>query len=446
MSRPSVHGLLQNEARVLELAISSTVFSPLSLSFAFFVPVAQMPGHVKKATPSNAMLQRIAALESKLAGKLAARPPQPRKAKHGNGQTRSGKNYVATDGISSSRVYTNTSQIEDRFSLRREKIADITGSTSAFSLQQSLYLNPGNSVMFPIFSQIAAVYEEYRVNHLRFIFETEAYTASGSNQSAGIACLATNFDPDDSTFSQLTQMENYYGSIKGPPYATKMVHDVIRAHRGRKGSNGRKTDLSLNNYFVYSSGNSSAPSNSTSKFYDIGLFQLAVANMVGSGIIGELYVEYSFTMIRPKQQTPLGQNLLTAHIVEGPAATAAASGSAFLGTTGGVLRGGSTLPVVSTKSTFTIPAAGNYLVAAQFDGAVTVIPTFTPGSNISGTSILADNSLYVVNAVSSNYALGVWIYTVSASGTGSANTVTISGLTNLASGYADILIDRKSVV
>jgi hypothetical protein len=409
----------------------------------------------KKNKPSNAMLQRMVTLEKKLGGVLAGRvnkqklhkqisaKSHTKKAGH-RGRHIDGKNYTATDGLNRSRVVTNNSAIEDHFSRRREKIADINGSTSAFAIQQALYLNPGNSVLFPIFAQIAAVYEEFRTHHLRFTLETEAYTASGTSQSAGIACMATNADPDDSQFASLTEMENYYGSTKGPPYATVMVHDVLAAHRGRKGGNRQGGDLALNNYFVYPSANLSAPSSSTSKFYDIGLFQLAVANMVGSGIIGELYVEYEFTMIRPKQAAP-GSVLsaLVAHIEEGVAGTATASSSQFLGTTGGVLRSGSTLKSVMTKNTFTIPVAGTYLVSVSWYGSVTTVATLSPGANIVNTPTLllggGDGSL---SSVSSSVATGLWIFTVTASGSAAANTITISGLSNLAAGNADIFISQ----
>jgi hypothetical protein len=131
--------------------------------------------------------------------------PKKRKAKakakslSGVGKTR-GFNYMATDGINSSRVVTNSSVVEDRFAMRREKIGNLSG-TSAFTLAQQLYVNPGNTVLFPVFSQIAATYEEYRVNHLRFTFETDAYTATNGTASAGKVIMATNFDPDDANFT-----------------------------------------------------------------------------------------------------------------------------------------------------------------------------------------------------------------------------------------------------
>jgi hypothetical protein len=208
---------------------------------------------------------------------------------------------VGSDGLSSSMITTNNTVIEDVFRLRREKVCDVYGTTAPFAAAANLYINPGNSTLFPIFSGIAGTYEQYRVNHLRFVFESQAYTASGSAQSAGLVGMATNFDPDDPTFSSMTELENYVGSVKGPPYARKMAHDVAKAHGLRRGSRqGGVPALPLNNYFVNSSANASAPAGRTSKFYDVGLFQIATSNNSGAAVVGELFVEYGFTMIRPK--------------------------------------------------------------------------------------------------------------------------------------------------
>jgi len=394
---------------------------------------------------------------SAVLGKIKSRKPRaprktPRKARvtkgvvkgkrRGGGNGRQGnKNYMASDGMNRSRVVTNNSVIEDTFQVRREKIANVNG-TSAFTIAQSLYVNPGNSVLFPIFSQIAATYEEYRVNKLVFTFETDAYTAVSSTASAGKIILATNFDPDDATFSGDTQMENYCGSVKGPPYAPIIEHDLMAAGRSRR--RGAKGDFALNNYFVYSSGNALAPVTGAGKFYDVGQFQVATSNNAVTTEIGELYVTYSFTMIRPKQQTPLGSNLLQAHIVESPAASAAAAGSAFLGTTGGVLRSGSTLPTVVTGNTFTLPFQGTYLVASAFIGSVTVVQSLGGGSAITGVQIMHDNATTSASGVSGSQAVSMIVFTVATSGTGAANTVTITGLTNLAAGTADIFISQIS--
>jgi len=274
---------------------------------------------------------------------------------------------------------------------------------------------------------------------LVFSYETEAYTASGSNVSAGKVILATNYDPSDAAFTTDQQMEDYSNSDRGAPYC-EIVHDVLGGDHSLKNE-------PLKNYFVNSSANTQAPTGDSSqgKFYTIGNFQLGCqGNASASAEIGELYVTYSFTMIRPKQQTPLGQNLVCAHVVEGAAATAAAAGSAFLGTTAGLVRSGSTLNVVATKSTFSLPALGRYLVSAVFQGSVTVNATFSPGANISNATILVDNSLSEVAGTSGGYSLCMYACDVNVAGTGSGNLITISGLTNLASGTADILISQIS--
>jgi hypothetical protein len=344
--------------------------------------------------------------------------------------------YMATDGLTRSRVHTNTSVIEDRFELRREKIADIAGATAAFTAQQSLYVNPGNSVLFPIFSQIAATYEEYRVNTLRFVFETEAYTASGTTQSAGIVCLATNFDPDDNAFSNLTQMENYCGSVKGPPYAPIIQHDVIKAHRIRRARRAGMADLSLNNYFVYSSANQAAPSTSTAKFYDIGLFQLAVANMVGTGTIGELYVEYSFTMIRPKQQTPLGQNLLSTHY-----SSTSASMTNAAPYTGMAITAGSNITLTLSTTNMTIPTAGRYTISYFWTGSTaSVRSAFGAGTGATLVSTYAGGNSNP-GCLQSNAAFWSGNVFDIASGGG---TITLTGGTFSSSSGADLFVSQVS--
>jgi len=436
-----------------------SLYSQSSKTICSCSPVTMVKGPGLASNP--AIAAKLNKIEQQLnADKRQRRPRRPRQpagapivvVKQGNPKKRRnrkrnrkggnrpmGSSYMATDGLNKSRVVTNKSTIEDRFAIRREKIGNVSG-TSAFTIAQSLYINPGNSVLFPIFSQIAATYEEYRCNFCQFSFETDAYTATNGTASAGKVILATNYDPDDVAFTSDTQMENYVGSVKGPPYAPVIMHDVMQGHKVR---NSRRGDFALNNYFVNPSGNSAAPSNSTSKFYDLGLFQMATSGNAVTTEIGELYVTYSFTMIRPKQQTPLGQNLLQAHIVEYPAASGATT-TAYLGTTGGVLRLGSTLQSVATKTTFTLPVAGTFVVACGFDGSSSSGITLTPGSNIVGNYVLVDSSTYTVSSVNGGTATGYWVFNVNAAGTGAANTITISGVSGFAAGTADIMITQIS--
>lgn len=373
-----------------------------------------------------------------------------------------GLNYMATDGINSSRVVTNRSTIEDTFQVRREKIGNISG-TAAFTVAQSLYINPGNSVLFPIFSQIAATYEEYRINKLEFTFETDAYTATNGTASAGKVILATNFDPDDAQFSSDTQMENYVGSVKGPPYAPIIAHNVLMAGRGRQV--GGRGDFSLNNYFVYPSANSLGPGTDNAKFYDAGLFQLATSGNAVTTEIGELYVTYSFTMIRPKQPEVGGAFATAIHISNSANDATQAATMGLTPFSSAVVRSGSTLSIadMSTIGNYTSSTIGlSDSLTTQFN-----LPNVDATWLIcvlwySATSIAAVPS---TNGGGGSAALSVWANDTSAStfrfflaagtsagccavfqstrdntpGTGT-NVVSLGGLTGMTDGNYDLYV------
>jgi len=205
-----------------------------------------------------------------------------------------------SDGISHSKTVRNNSSICDSFKLRREKVANISG-TSAFTIAQALYLNPGNTTLFPVFSQIASTYEEFRVRHLSFEFVTEAYTAVSSTASAGKHIMVTQFDITDPAFTTDQQAEDYCGAISFRPYASSKY--VVEAKKmDKRGYDPLKT------YYVNYSANTAYPSSDSvgaAKFYNLGLFNFISSNNAVTTETGELYVTYAFDLIRPKQYTAL---------------------------------------------------------------------------------------------------------------------------------------------
>jgi hypothetical protein len=326
---------------------------------------------------------------------------------------------TVTDGISIMKTIHNGSVIEDTFSIRREKISNIVGSTgSTLSLKSQLYLNPGNTVLFPIFSQIAATYEQYRVNTLVFSYETEAYAASGSAVSAGKVILATNFDPADANFSTDTQMENYYNSDRGAPYC-EIVHDVLMGDHALK-------DEPLKDYFVNSSANLIAPtSDSTAnKFYDLGNFQLGTQGTVdATSEIGELYVTYSFTMIRPKQQTPLGQNFLSSHYVGSIQTTA----NAFVGTT---QRAGSNINMTVAASVITFNSLGRYSVTYLANATSTTTGTTVASAGAAFVAILnVGNPTVVAGNATSLYSQTYYVDVTAVGGLVTMANTVVNGTT-----------------
>jgi len=158
-----------------------------------------------------------------------------------------------------------------------------------------------------------------------------------------------------------------------------------------------------------------------------------------------LWVEHSWTMIRRKQSTPLGQELIAAHIVESAEGTSAAA--TLLGKTGGVLRTGSNFVTALTTTSFTMQTSGFFLVSIQASSTgnnITAAIVVTPGSAIVAQTLLADNGSSSKAGFSIGIAHWMAIVSVATAGSGSANTMTLSGATGLNTGNCDVVIAQVS--
>lgn len=378
---------------------------------------------------------------------------------------------LVSDGVNVGSVWKNTTAERVTFPMAREKVTDLTSASTAFQLLSQLYVNPGNSTLFPIFSQIASCYEEYVPKHLKFIFRTEEYMASGSTVSAGLCAMGTNFDANDANFGNITMLENYEHSISGPPFSGIMVHDVVEQHQKR--FRGKARDLSLNNYYVYPSANSIGPTTDQAKWYDLGNFQTAV-NGCQAGIIGELWVEYSFTMIRRKQpEFPVGGSAI--HLKSYASNATAASPLGLTpyttlsapSTSGGVsgTAPGSTLSVIDMSgtlanytgstvglrdgvdTTLNMPnASATWMVVVQWSGgsAIAGIPAIAAsGGAASLTSYANAEGLgFFLAAGTSSVITKVITTTATAVPAATSNLLTFSGNTSMAGANLDIFIIR----
>jgi len=393
--------------------------------------------------------------------------PQPVKKKKNSNNGLNGSRSMVTDGVNVGSVWKNTTAERITFPMAREKVSDLTSAGTAFQMLEQLYVNPGNSELFPVFSQIAACYEEYIPTHLKFIFRTEEYMASGSTVSAGVVGLAANFDPNDGNFPNMTALENYEHSISGPPFSGIIVADVLAAHRKR--FKGKSRDLALNNYYVYNSVNSIGPSTDQAKFYDLASFQLA-CNGCQAGIIGELWVEYSFTMIRRKSPENGAFGFTMAHIKGYGDNATAASPLGLTPFTSATLGTGSTLSLInmttalSTYGSTTIGlsdtvdtalnlpnATATWLVTAVWNGAAGIAgtPTLTvtgpaASSAIYGPLGASDGNLYGhFLAAGTSASCSIVVNTVlTGIPVSTTNLITVGGLASMTSGNYDIFICR----
>jgi len=284
--------------------------------------------------------------------------------------------------------------------LRCEQLTDVSGSV-LFTNQVQVPINPGLASSFPWLSQIAAAYEFYRFKHLSFEYRTTSgEVVSGTNPALGKVIMATDYDVLDSPFTTKQQMENYEGNANGPPYQ-KIIRHVVNVEGRRMGQ-----VLPYRERYVRSGAvPSSSPQGGAGDphAYDIGLFQLGTAGMPAANPIGELWVCYAIDLIKPKTQTPVGQNLLQAHFAGSTPTTANNLASA-------VARAGTTLQLVLGTNTITFPVPGAFNCQLYVSGAASSGGTSVSyGTGCVGQTILINSS---TSAVSNTSGIGYLLWFV----------------------------------
>jgi hypothetical protein len=367
----------------------------------------------------------------------ALRKSHPKSGPRGRPKTKNsrfvGRPRGDPSGLNKERMLTNPSGISHHLPLTREKIGNVDGSETFSNL--GYVINPGNSVMFPVFSNQAICFEQYKINHLAFIFKSEAYTASGSNVSAGKVVMVTNANVLDALFLTDTEAENYYGSRVGAPFSGEIQHVVVR--------NGRST-ISTAPVSLLAVQSSENQVNGYA-LYDYGMFQFITALNASNGNIGELYVEYSFEMYRPRQPLP-SQIQQQAHIMENPVSSA--TSAAPLGTSGGALTPLSNVSGLSliNNTTFCLADTGQYLVSMTWYGTAgpSTVPTVSTGENagLLDTFVDANDGYVAMNNATTHQANWVGMVNVFAPGLGDTNYLGITGMTSLAGASCDIFIIR----
>jgi hypothetical protein len=138
---------------------------------------------------------------------------------------------------------------------------------------------------------------------------------------------------------------------------------------------------------------------------------------------------------------PVSQVLLYAHLTETPLGTASVAYP--FGTSGGMVSSNSTLPVVISSPTFSLPIVGYYLVGIGMnnEGNGTVLIT-SHGANVTFTNCFADYVEDQQVAEVSGQAVTLYVMRVLASGTTSANYVTLSPNTLIEDSTLDVFISQ----
>lgn len=184
----------------------------------------------------------------------------------------------------------------------REYLQDLNGST-VFT-NQSFLINPGNSLMFPWLSTLASSFEVYQFNGLVIEFKsTSADALNSTNTALGVVILATNYDVLDPKFTAKRQAEAYEFVT-----STKPSCSVIHPVECKPGKN--VLDLL---YVTQIQTLSGLPADADPRLYYMGNTQVMCEGMQAVADIGELWVSYDITFMRPKLPTPIGSQYSYGH-------------------------------------------------------------------------------------------------------------------------------------
>lgn len=169
-----------------------------------------------------------------------------------------------------------------------EFIRDVRGSTT-FAID-SYDINASNNNLFPWLSQVARNYEQVIWQGLVFQFKTTSGTAiSSTNTALGTVVMATQYDTLSESFSNKQQMENYEFSQSGVPCAS-LMHAIEC-----------DPNLTANHGLFYTDVASNSNRNADPRLYNIGRFNIATTGMQAAATIGELWVTYKVSLLKPRQ-------------------------------------------------------------------------------------------------------------------------------------------------
>jgi len=172
--------------------------------------------------------------------------------------------------------------------MHREYLQDVvTSSTIGQFKIESFPIQPGLLRTFPWLSAIAENYEEYTLNGMVFEFKSNSYDAlSSTNTASGTVVMTTQYNPLNPPFTTKTQMEQYEFTCSSKP-SVDLLHPVECAR--------------LETPTTVLSTRSAPVLTGDVRLYDWGNFYIATVGMQGASTnIGELWVTYDLTLMKPK--------------------------------------------------------------------------------------------------------------------------------------------------
>lgn len=175
--------------------------------------------------------------------------------------------------------------------VHREYLFDVITSPTPgqFNIEQ-VAIQPALLASFPWLSASAENYQEYKINGLIFEFKSNSYNAvSSTNTAAGTVVMSTNYNVLDPPFTNKFQMEQSQFTCSDKP-SNHLAHPIECARLETP------TSVLFTRPGPVTTGDL--------RLYDWGNFFIATVGMQGSSTnLGELWISYDITLLKPKLGT-----------------------------------------------------------------------------------------------------------------------------------------------
>jgi len=223
----------------------------------------------------------------------------------------------------------------------KEFIGDVLSSTG-FTIQRVLDINPGNVTLFPWLSTLAQQYEEYRIRGMVYHYvPTSGLAISGTNAAVGNVMIQTSYRASSTQPSDKSEMLNEYWATDARA-SEDFCHPI-------------ECSPKENPFNVHYVRNGAIPTSDSILMYDYGRTFVATSGNPASGnILGELWVTYEIELKKPVVSKTLTVQSFSAQ------ATAGINSATPFGTSWLNTKSTMWLPITTTSSgTVTFPP-GSY--------------------------------------------------------------------------------------
>jgi len=185
----------------------------------------------------------------------------------------------------------------------REYLTDIFGPAPGVPFNvQSYAVNPALSQSFPFLSQIACNYDEYKFEQLIYSYKsTTTDIGNSTTGQCGTVIQACNYNASAGAFTDKGIMMEYFGAV-----SCKVTES---SQCGIECDSAQNAGANI----LYTRANPVVTGQDL-KTYDLGTYQLAVANSPAAYAnlpIGELWVDYTITLRKPKLYVTRGLEIDT---------------------------------------------------------------------------------------------------------------------------------------